>query len=242
MFQYRRLEIPLRRVIALSWETGPGSSQETVEDSAEGAQVKMREYRLVEYCAIVLGVGLTLATSGTLAQEPSRRIDVGLAVRYMPTGWFEWSGQPGATSSDLGAYPGLGAAPFVDYRFNRFVSIGFTPELTLNVIPRALDYPISVMLAGSLRLKAEYPGLVSAVPYMLVEPGYSFLFGCCTDGAGSGDAHGFVASAYVGTLFPIGTRHSIFVEVGYMRGFQKDGGREYAPSYLVLAAGWQVSL
>jgi hypothetical protein len=136
----------------------------------------------------------------------------------------------------------LGVAPFIDYRLNRFVSIGFTPELTLNVIPKTMDYPISVMLAGSLRLKAEYPGLARVVPYVLVEPGYSFLFGCCTDGGGSGDAHGFVASAYVGTRLPIGARHSIFVEAGYMRGFQKDGGREYAPSYVVLAAGWQASL
>jgi hypothetical protein len=75
--------------------TSPGSSQEIVEGSGEGAQVEMREYRLASYCALVLGVGFTLASSRTLAQEPPRRIDVGLAVRYMPTGWFEWSGRSG---------------------------------------------------------------------------------------------------------------------------------------------------
>jgi hypothetical protein len=176
------------------------------------------------------------------AEEARRQVDVGLTARYMPTGWFTWSGRPGATSSDLGAYPAVGAAPFVDYRLSRFVSIGFTPELTLNVIPRTMDYPISVMLAGSLRLKAEYPGLRAVVPYVLLAPGYSFLFGCCTDGAAGGDAHGFVASAYLGTRVPIGARHSILVEVGYLRGFQKDGGRDYAPSYVVLAGGWQASL
>jgi hypothetical protein len=67
--------------------------------------VKMREYRLAEYRAFILGVALALASSETQAQEPSRRIDVGLALRYMPTGWFEWSGRSGATESDLGAYP-----------------------------------------------------------------------------------------------------------------------------------------
>lgn len=191
--------------------------------------------------ATLLLVGATTMTVSSRArgEETGRRVEVGLAARYMPTGWFSWSGQPGATSSDLRAYPALGAAPFVDYRLNGFVSIGFTPELTLNVIPKTAHYPISLMLAGSLRLKVEYPGLARVVPYALVQPGYSFLFG---DEAGSGDAHGFVASAYVGTRVPIGARHSIFVEAGYMRGFQKDAGREYAPSYVVLAAGLQASL
>jgi hypothetical protein len=193
--------------------------------------------------APLLLVGALMVLSSTAgAEERVRRVEVGLAARYMPTGWFTWSGRPGATSSDLGAYPGLGAALFVDYRFNRFVSIGFMPDLTLNVIPKTMDYPISVMLAGSLRLKAEYPGLHTVVPYALLAPGYSFLFGCCTDGAASGDAHGFVASAYVGIRVPIGARHSIFIEGGYMHGFQQDGARDYAPSYLVLAGGWQASL
>jgi hypothetical protein len=139
-------------------ENKVGSSQQIVEDSAEGAQVKMREYRLARYCAFVLGVGLTLAASGTLAEEPRGRIDVGLAVRYMPTGWFEWSGRTGATDSALGAYPALGGALFVDYRLNPALSIGFMPEFTLNVIPRTTYYPVSAMTAGSLRVKVEYPG------------------------------------------------------------------------------------
>jgi len=191
-------------------------------------------------CALV-GALLILASTAQ-AQEARGQVEVGLAARFMPTGWFTWSGRPGATSSDLGAYPALGVAPFIDYRFNRIVSIGFSPELTLNVIPKTSNYPMSVMAAGSLRLKAEYPGLRTVVPYALLAPGYSFLFGCCTDGGASGDAHGFVASAYLGTRIPMGARHSIFAEVGYLRGFQKDGGRDYAPSYLVLACGWQASL
>jgi hypothetical protein len=98
------------------------------------------------------------------------------------------------------------------------------------------------MIAGSLRLKVEYPGLRSLVPYVVLAPGYSSMFTYDNAGANSGDAHGFVASAYGGVRIPIGTRHSILGECGYMRGFQKNGSREYAPSYLVLAAGWQVAL
>jgi len=204
--------------------------------------VEMRECRLAGYCAFVLGIGLTLASAGTLAQEPSRRIEVGLAVRYMPTGWFEWSGRTGATESALGAYPALGGALFVDYRLNPAVSIGLMPELTLNVIPRTTYYPVSAMTAGSLRLKVEYPGLRVLAPYVLLAPGYSSMFAYNNTGGSSGDAHGFVLSAYAGLRIPTGTRHSVFAEGGYQHGFQKNDGHSYAPSYLVLSAGWQMSL
>jgi hypothetical protein len=194
--------------------------------------------------ALLVGALTTLPWTAR-AQEPQRRIEIGAAARYMPTGWFTSPGGPDtpnhAAGPDPRAYPALGLAPFVDYRLNRFVAIGFSPELTLNVIPKVVSYPVSVMLAGSLRLKAEYPDLRSVVPYALLAPGYSLLIGGFTDGYASGDAHGFVASAYAGLRIPIGARHSIFAEGGYMHGFQKDGPRDYAPSYVVLAVGWQMA-
>jgi hypothetical protein len=212
-------------------------------DSAEGAQVKMCEYRLPRCCVLVLGVGLALASSsGALAQEPSRRIDVGLVFRYMPTGWFEWSGRTGTTESALGAYPALGGALFVDYRLNPALSIGFMPEFTLNVIPRTMYYPISAMTAGSLRVKVEYPGLRVLAPYVLLAPGYSSVLAYNNTGGSSGDAHGFVLSAYAGLRILTGTRHSVFAEAGYLHGLQKNDEGTYAPSYIVLAAGWQMSL
>jgi hypothetical protein len=160
----------------------------------------------------------------------------------MPTGWFEWSGRPGATDSALGAYPALGGALFVDYRLNPALSIGFMPECTLNVIPKTTHYPVSAMIAGSLRVKVEYPGLRAVAPYVLLAPGYSSMFGYDDAGGSSGDAHGFVVSAYAGLRILTGTRHSIFAEGGYLHGFQKNGGARYAPSYVVLSAGWQMSL
>ena len=174
------------------------------------------------------------------AQELARRIDVGLAGRFMPTGWFEWSGRP--TDSALGAYPAAGVALFVDYRVNPVLSIGFMPELTLNVIPRTMYYPVSAMVAGSLRLKGEYPGLRVVAPYVLLAPGYSSIFAYDNAGGSSGAAHGFLVSAYAGLRVPIGTRHSVFAEGGYQHGFQRKDGRSYAPSYVVLAAGWQMAL
>jgi hypothetical protein len=238
---------------ALSWTTqggyhGKDGNEKKARRAGDAMMTgkRLNQFALKRIATLFLLVVLAPISSTARAQEPRGRVDVGLGAHYMPMGWFTWPGRPvsdgHAAGPDPAAYPAVGLAPFVDYRLNRFTSIGFSPELTLNVIPRVVSYPISVMLASVLRLKVEYSDLHSVVPYVLVTPGYSFLFGCCTDGAAGGDAHGFVASAYAGTRIPIGVRHSIFAEAGYMRGFQKDGGRDYAPSYVVLAAGWQASL
>lgn len=182
----------------------------------------------------------TISSPMVLAQDSPGQTDVGFAFRFMPTGRFEWSGRSSQSSSSLGAYPALGAASFIDYRLNRFASVGFMPEFTLNVIPRVTNYPVSAMIAGSLRVKVQSPGIGFLVPYILFAPGYSSLWGY--GGSDGGNAHGFVLSGYAGARVPVGGRHSLFAEAGYMRGFQMDGGYDYAPSYLVLAAGWQASL
>jgi hypothetical protein len=208
-----------------------------------------RAHRRIGRKALVLFAALSFASSAASAQEPASRVEIGLAARFMPTGWFEWSGRTPPAESDLRAIPALGGAPFVDYRLNPALSLGFMPELTLNVIPNTISnyrssYPISAMLAGSLRIKVEYPDLRSVAPYLLLAPGYSALFdyGDASAESESGDAHGFVLSAYAGLRVPIGARHSVFAEGGYMRGFQKNGGRRYAPSYVVVALGWQMAL
>jgi hypothetical protein len=208
----------------------------------DDSQVETREHGRASRHAFVLAVAIAMASPRTLAQEAPKQIEVGLAGRFMPTGWFEWSGRSGATGSGLGAYPALGGALFVDYRLNPVLSVGFMPELTLNVIPRTMAYPVSAMVAGSVRLKAEYPGLRIVAPYLLLAPGYSLLSGYGSTGGGSGDAHGFVLSAYAGLRVPVGSRHSVFAEGGYQHGFQKNDGGSYAPSYVVLAAGWQMAL
>lgn len=192
--------------------------------------------------AVLVFVAVAVPASTAHAQDAPERVEVGLAFRFMPTGSFDWSGRTPAASSSLGAYPALGAAPFVDYRLNRFASIGFMPEFTMNIIPRVTDYPISAMIAGSLRAKLQYPGMRFLVPYVVLAPGYSSIF--CYENLSNtgGTGHGFVLGAYGGARAPIHGRHSLFAEAGYMHGFQKDGGRDFAPSYLVIAAGWQASM
>lgn len=192
--------------------------------------------------ALLVFVVLAIPSPLARAQDPFRRFEVGLALRFMPTGWFDWAGSDPRAGRDLRAYPALGAAPFVDYRLNRFASIGFMPEFTLNIIPKVEDYPVSTMIAASLRVKLEYPGLRFVVPYALFAPGYSWVFLDENLGVGGGNAHGFVLGAHGGARIPLGQRHSVFAEFGYLRGFQSEGGNAYAPSYLVIAAGWQASL
>jgi len=171
------------------------------------------------------------------ADPPDRRLEVGIVGRFMPTGWFEWSGH---TPSELAAYPTLGGAPFVDWRLDRVFSIGFMPELTLNVIPKLdTDYPVSAMITGAVRLKAQYPDWHLVIPYVLLAPGYSVLFRYGEVQAG--DAHGFSLGAYAGFRIPVSKRNAILAEGGYLRGFQSDGVSAYAPSYVVMALGWQLA-
>jgi hypothetical protein len=192
--------------------------------------------------AVLAFVAVSFLASLACAQDAPERVEVGLAFRFMPTGSFDWSGRNPAAGSSLGAYPALGAAPFVDYRLNRFASIGFMPEFTMNIIPRVENYPVSAMIAGSLRVKLQVPGMRFLVPYVVLAPGYSSIFcygdSCSTGGTG----RGFVLGAYGGARLPIHGRHALFAEAGYMRGFQKDSGHDYASSYVVIAAGWQASL
>jgi hypothetical protein len=195
--------------------------------------------RAISSWALVPWVGLLALSS--VAQADERGVDIGIVLRFMPTGWFNWSGRAEDPSSRLRAYPALGGAPYVDFRWSRYASVGFMPELTLNVIPKVEHYPVSALLAGSLRLKLQYPDWHSVVPYLIVAPGYSLIARYESVGAGDGSAHGFVAGAYAGLRTQVSSHHALLVEAGYLHGFQKTGGDSYAPAYVVVGLGWQVS-
>ena len=182
------------------------------------------------------------------AADGSRAADLGVLFRFMPTGWIEASEH---SPPDIRAVPALGGALFVDYPLNRFFSVGAMPELTLNVIPKVQGaYPISALAAGSLRLKAQYPGWGRVVPYLVLAPGYSVIWsynqagpGCaCSDYIDNGDSHGFMLAGYGGLRVLVTPRHAVLAEAGYLHGFQKESTRTYAPAYLVVSLGWQVAL
>ncbi len=187
-------------------------------------------------------------TFAAYADDGNRRVDVGVLLRFMPTGWMEASEH---SPPDIRALPAVGGALFVDYGLNRFFSVGAMPELTLNVIPKVQGaYPISALIAGTLRLKAQYPGWRYVVPYLLFAPGYSVISSyknagprcACPDYVDNGDSRGFMLAGYGGARVMVTPRHAVVGEVGYWHGFQTSSGRTYAPSYVVVALGWQLAL
>ncbi len=187
-------------------------------------------------------------SSSAFADEPGGRMDVGVLFRFMPTGWIRASEH---SPPDIRALPALGGALFFDYSLNPFLSIGASPELTLNVIPKVQGaYPVSALMAGSLRFKAQYPRWGHVVPYVLFAPGYSVISsyekagpGCaCSDYVENGDSHGFMLAGYGGLRVRISPRHAVAAEMGYVHGFQTEAARTYAPAYLSVALGWQVAL
>ena len=165
----------------------------------------------------------------------SSRVDVGLGLRFMPVGWFDL--QDGAHRSGFRAYPALGFAPFVDYRLHRYVSLGFSPEVTLNVIPNRSDYVVGEMLLGNARVQVRYPNRSRFEPYAILTGGYSVIWR-----SGDDAASGPVAGGALGLRARVAGTHAIFAELTYQKGFQTLDGGAYGPSYLIIGAGWQVGI
>jgi hypothetical protein len=171
-----------------------------------------------------------------VALSSTRRIETGMGLRFMPVGWFDLT--DASKREGFRAYPALGIAPFIDYRVHRYVSIGFSPEITLNVIPNRADYYVGKMFVADARLQARYPNQWHFEPYAIVTGGYSVIWRA----GGAGSAKGPTVGGMVGCRVQIGKRHAIFGEVGYQKGFQTADGGAYGPSYVITGAGWQLAL
>jgi hypothetical protein len=165
-----------------------------------------------------------------------RRVEAGIGLRFMPVGWFDLADTSGRKG--FSAYPALGIAPFGDYGIGRYFSVGFSPEITLNVIPNISDYHVGRMLVADARLQARYPNQGRFEPYAIVTGGYSVIWRA----GGVGSAKGPTVGGMVGCRVKIGGRQAIFAEVGYQKGFQTVDGGAYGPSYVITSAGWQVAL
>ena len=165
-----------------------------------------------------------------------RRVEAGIGLRFMPVGWFDLADASGR--KDFRATPAVGIAPFGDYRIGRYFSVGFSPEITLNVIPNRSDYYVGKMLVADARLEAHYPNKGRFEPYAMATGGYSVIWRA----GGAGSAKGPTVGGMVGGRVKIGDRNAIFAEVGYQKGFQTVDGGAYGPSYVITGAGWQVAL
>lgn len=156
----------------------------------------------------------------------------GVGLQFMPVGWFELYDPAGR---DFRAYPALGVAAFVDYRLNRYASLGLSPALTLNVIPnRGMDSGGS-MVTLKAPLKVLYPTRTFE-PYAVVAPGYSVI-----RRHDVGDASGPTVEVALGLGYRVRLRHAIFVEIGYQRGFHQARGQPFSPSYVITSIGWQIA-
>jgi hypothetical protein len=150
----------------------------------------------------------------------------------MPVGWFE---MPDFANRSFRAYPALGFSPFIDYRLNRYFSVGLSPEITLNVIPNRSDYHVGEMLLLDARLQVRYPSEGRFEPYAIATGGYSVIWRADTSSA-SGPAVG----GTFGLRVKFAGGHAVFAEVSYQKGFQTADGGAYRPSYVIISAGWQV--
>jgi hypothetical protein len=173
------------------------------------------------------------ATDTALNHSPDslNRIDIGLGLRFMPTGWFD---MPDVSQRSFKAYPALGFAPFVDFRLSRYFSVGISPEVTLNVIPNRSDYAVGHMVTFDTRVQARYPSKGRIEPYAIMTGGYSAIW---RNGAAS--AFGPAVGAALGLRLKF-VRHAVFAELAYQRGFQRVDGHAYGPSYLITSLGWQI--
>ena len=170
-------------------------------------------------------------TQGIPKESDGARFETGIALRFMPVGWFDMSD---VANRDFRAYPALGFALFIDHRLHRYFSVGISPEVTLNVIPNRSDYSNGRMLTLAGRLQTQYPGRVIE-PYAIATGGYSLIWR-----VGTSRASGPAVGATLGLRLRFARRHAVFGELGYQKGFQRVDGGAYGPSYLITGAGWQV--
>jgi hypothetical protein len=172
------------------------------------------------------------ADGATRPLRAAIRIETGIGLQFMPIGWFDlWD----VAGRDFRAYPALGFVPFVDYWVTRYAAVGLSPDVTLNVIPNRAMESVGKMLTIEGRLQCRYPSDGALEPYVLLKPGYSVIWR--TD---ANLASGFALGATLGLRLRFARRHGVFAELGYQRGFQRENGRAWAPSYLITSAGWQV--
>jgi hypothetical protein len=107
--------------------------------------------------------------------------------------------------------------------------------MTLNVIPNRSDYYVGTMLAGDARIQLRYPTQTRFEPYAMATCGYSVIWR-----ADASSAKGPVVGGAVGSRLRLSSRHSVFLEAAYQKGFQKVDGGDYGPSYVIVSAGWLV--
>jgi hypothetical protein len=165
----------------------------------------------------------------------------GLRILALPVGTFE-IGYGGGTSR-VDAYPALGVSPYLDWLFRTHFFVGIQSEVLLNVIPKIGGYVGATAINAQLRLGAMANIGRAIGVYAVASPGYS------TIRAGRiGNPRGLVFEGLGGVKVRVSANNALFVESGYLAGFQRVHGEpglpafgQYSPSYVVAACGWQIT-
>ncbi len=196
--------------------------------------------------ALALALGLVAAsvcwTRLAAAEQPADRWDLGLRFSFMPAGSFrlEYSDNHVGRLHSSASIMALGFGAFADCSFNPYLAVGLGGEAVLNVIPDVPHYEVGQMLNLGARLRLTWPLGARVRLYGLLMPGLGIIFSSLHE------ARGFTLTTTLGGALRLGRRNTIFVEVGYLAGFQRRtgerAGEPYGASYLVTSCGWQLSL
>ena len=189
---------------------------------------------------LLVAVGVLIVHTHASA-KPTERLGIGLRFSYMPTGTFALQYDNGIARSDTAsAIHAFGVGAFLDYAFNSYVAVGIGPEAVLNVLPDIQPKRARHMLNIAARMKLTYPLSQRLHLYAVVAPGYGVIF------LDPIKPRGFTLAGSAGTAFRLTRMNAVFVELGYLAGFQRTNGdypgERYSPSYLVTSCGWQFSI
>jgi hypothetical protein len=160
----------------------------------------------------------------------------------MPAGTFAlnyFDNHVGSVDSADAVYA-LGFGAFLDYSFNPYVAVGIGPDAVLNVIPDVPHYQVGHMFNIAARVRFAYPLTQRLRLHVTITPGYAIIF------TSLDTPRGFTVGGTAGATLQLSRMHGVFLEVGYLAGFQRtDGdnpGERYSPSYLVTSCGWHLSI
>lgn len=166
----------------------------------------------------------TLASSSAFAEEASTsltaeapRMRLAAQVEVLPVGSAKESIGGQSESGDMDVAYGISAG--FDYAVHKYLSIGVSPRLVLNVKPDidgAEDVDANKAIDLRARLVAHYPVAPKLEIYGALTPGYSIVL---SNNDFVSNATGFAIGGAVGATYDVSPNLFLTGEVGYQRAF-----------------------
>jgi hypothetical protein len=201
-----------------------------------------RRWARLRSTALCVAVALLAHAPAPARAEQAPRWRTGLRFSFMPVGTFALNYFDSFVGSVDSARTicALGFGAFLDYSFNPYLAVGVGPDAVLNVIPDVPHYDGGHMFNIAARVRLSYPLTRRLRLHATITPGYGVIFKSLDT------PRGFTVGGYAGSTLHLSRMHAVFLEVGYLAGFQRTAGdhpgERYSPSYLVTSCGWQLSI